>query len=140
MDEQVLVNLKSVQKVGDKEEVVDLVAEGTYKLEEGKHVIKYDEFDSESNFKTKNILKFNNNKAEIERNGEFAGTLTFEVGERNESLYSTPFGELFWEVVTEDINLNEKDDEISLKIRYELYAQNEKVSDHIIDLKVMEKI
>ena len=65
-----------------------------------------------------------------------AGNLIFEKGEKNETTYSTPFGDLNMDIITNDIQIEELDKQINLKIVYELFAQNEKVSDHTIDVSI----
>ena len=64
------------------------------------------------------------------------GNLTFDVGEKNETTYSTPFGDLNMDIITNNIEIDEGDQQINLKIVYELYAQNEKVSDHTVDVSI----
>ena len=65
-----------------------------------------------------------------------SGNLTFDVGEKNETTYSTPFGDLNMDIITNDIQIEELDKQINLKIVYELFAQNEKVSDHTVNVSI----
>jgi len=44
------------------------------------------------------------------------------------------------EVYTKDILLEENEDNIDLKIDYELYANNSKVSDSIININIRETV
>ncbi len=134
--EEVLIEIKSIQKVGDQEENVDVIARGTHTLEDGEHLIEYEEFDSETDDKTQSSIRFRDGKAEVVRKGNMAGNLTFEKGEKNETTYSTPFGDLNMDIITNDIQIDEKEKQINLKIVYELYAQNEKVSDHTVDVSI----
>ena len=128
--------IKSKQKVGDQEENVDVIARGTHTVEGGEHLLEYEEFDSETDDRTKSTIRFKDGRAEVERRGTMTGNLTFEKGAKNETIYSTPFGELNMDIFTNDIKIDEKDSQINLRIAYELYAQNEKVSDHTIDVSI----
>ena len=134
--EEVLIEIKSKQIVGDQEENVDVIARGFHTDENGEHFIEYDEFDSETDDKTSSSIRFSEGRAEVVRSGNMSGNLTFDVGEKNETTYSTPFGDLNMDVITNDIQIDEKDEQINLKIVYELYAQNEKVSDHTVDVSI----
>ncbi len=134
--EEVLIEIKSIQKVGDQEENVDVIARGTHSIEDGEHLLEYEEFDGETDDKTQNTIRFKEGKAEVLRKGNMTGNLIFEKGEKNETLYSTPFGDLNMDIITNDIQIDEKDKQINLKIVYELYAQNEKVSDHTINVNI----
>ncbi len=134
--EEVLIEIKSRQKVGDQEENVDVIARGTHTLENGEHLLEYDEFDSETDDRTSNTIRFKEGRAEVIRKGNMTGNLTFEIGEKNETIYSTPFGDLNMDIITNDIKINEGEQQINLKIVYELYAQNEKVSDHTVDVSI----
>ncbi len=134
--EEVLIEIKSNQKVGDQEENVDIVARGFHTNENGEHLLEYEEFDNETDDKTENTIRFSEKKAEVVRRGNMTGDLIFEKGEKNETTYSTPFGDLNMDIITHDIQIDEKDKQINLKIVYELYAQNEKVSDHTINVSI----
>ncbi len=134
--EEVLIEIKSKQIVGDQEENVDVIARGFHTDENGEHFIEYDEFDSETDDKTSSSIRFSEGRAEVVRSGNMSGNLTFDVGEKNETTYSTPFGDLNMDIITNDIQIDEKDEQINLKIVYELYAQNEKVSDHTVDVSI----
>ena len=134
--EEVLIEIKSIQKVGDQEDNVDVIARGFHTAENGEHFIEYEEFDSETDDKTKSSIRFREGRAEVVRKGNMTGNLTFDVGEKNETTYSTPFGDLNMDIITNDIQIDEKDKQINLKIVYELFAQNEKVSDHTVDVSI----
>ena len=134
--EEVLIEIKSIQKVGDQEDNVDVIARGFHTAENGEHFIEYEEFDSETDDKTKSSIRFKEGRAEVVRKGNMTGNLTFDVGEKNETTYSTPFGDLNMDIITNDIQIDEKDKQINLKIVYELFAQNEKVSDHTVDVSI----
>ena len=134
--EEVLIEIKSIQKVGDQEDNVDVIARGTHSIEGEEHLLEYEEFDNETDDKTQNTIRFQEGKAEVVRKGNMTGNLIFERGAKNETIYSTPFGDLNMDIITHDIQIDEKDEQINLKIVYELYAQNEKVSDHTINVSI----
>ena len=136
MSEEVLIEIKSKQVVGDQEENTDVIARGVHSIENGLHHLEYDEFDSETDDKTSSKIVFDEGLAKVQRTGAFNGSLIFEKGKKRESMYSTPFGEINWDIITHDIQIEEQEKELNLKIVYELYAQNEKVSDHTISVNI----
>jgi uncharacterized beta-barrel protein YwiB (DUF1934 family) len=122
-----------VEDTGDS---VEIMAPGKYYMRNDKHYVIYDDIDEESGVKTKNTIKFNQTSAEVLRKGDISGKITFDKGKNNQSLYSTPFGDLFVEVLTKDIHLSEQEKKVNLKIDYELYANNNKVSDSKIEIDI----
>ena len=129
-----------LQMVDDTGDNVESMSAGKYYLKKGKHYILYEDMDDENDEITKNTIKFNSETVEVTRKGLVTGKLVFKKGKNNQSLYSTPFGDLLMEVYTKDILLEEKEDNIDLKIDYELYANNSKVSDSIININIRQTV
>lgn len=132
----VIVKISGLQVVENTGDSVEMMAPGKYYMKNNKHYVIYDDIDEESGSKTKNTIKFNDTCAEVLRKGIVNGRLKFAKGENNQSLYSTPFGDLLVEVLTKDINLMEEEENVNLKIDYELYANNSKVSDSKIEIDI----
>ena len=129
-----------LQMVDDTGDNVESMSAGKYYLKNDKHYVLYEDMDDENDEITKNTIKFNSETVEVTRKGLVTGKLVFKKGKNNQSLYSTPFGDLLMEVYTKDILLEEKEDNIDLKIDYELYANNSKVSDSIININIRETV
>ena len=70
--EEVLIEIKSKQIVGDQEENVDVIARGFHTDENGEHFIEYDEFDSETDDKTSSSIRFSEGRAEVVRSGNMS--------------------------------------------------------------------
>ena len=140
MNNNVLIKISGLQMVDDTGDNVESMSAGKYYLKKGKHYILYEDMDDENDEITKNTIKFNSETVEVTRKGLVTGKLVFKKGKNNQSLYSTPFGDLLMEVYTKDILLEEKEDNIDLKIDYELYANNSKVSDSIININIRETV
>lgn len=136
MDNNVIIRISGLQKVEDTGDNVEMLATGKYYIKNNKHYLMYDEIDEDSRIKTKNTIKFNETSAEVMRKGMVNGKLVFSKGDNNQSLYSTPYGDLLVEIFTKDVKLNHQQDNISLKIDYELYANNSKVSDSEIEIDI----
>lgn len=129
-----IVGLQVVEETGD---TVETMVPGKHYIKGGKHYLLYDEIDPDNGETTKNTIKFTDSYAEVIRKGTVNARLVFEEGKNNQSIYSTPFGELLVEVLTKDIKVKESETDVNLNIDYELYANNSKVSDSNIDIKAI---
>ena len=136
MNNNVLIKISGLQSLDESSDSVEMMARGKYYEKNEKHYLLYDDFEGESGAKTKNTLKFTDNRVELVRNGLINGKLVFKKGENNQSLYSTPYGDMLLEVWTKDTALKKLEETINLKIDYELYADNTKVSDSRIEIDI----
>lgn len=134
VNSKVIVKVKGLQIVEETGDSVETVTPGKYYTRNNKHYVTYEDIDDETGVKTKNIIKFNDSFAEVKRSGFMSGKMIFEKGKNNQALHSTSYGDLLMEVLTKDINVVEEKDKINLKIAYELYANNSKISDSEIEI------
>ena len=125
--------MQVIENTGDN---VEIITPGRHYIKNNKHYLLYDDIDEESGRTTKNTIKFNKTSAEVLRKGNISGRLLFDKGKNNQSLYSTPFGDLLVEIMTKDVMLEESAEGVNLKIDYELYANNSKVSDSKIEIDI----
>lgn len=136
MYNNVVIKISGLQVVEDTGDNVEMIAVGKHYIKNSKHYLLYDEIDEENGATIKNTIKFNEEGAEVMRKGIINGKLVFSKGNNNQSIYSTPYGDLFIEVLTKDIQLKQQQDNVNLKIDYELYANNSKVSDSKIEIDI----
>ena len=136
MNNNVIVKISGLQVIEETGDSVEMLATGKHYIKNNKHYLIYDEIDNESGTTTKNTIKFTENTAEVMRKGNVNGRLFFSKGDNNQSLYSTPYGDLLVEILTKDIELRDKNDNVNLTIDYELYANNSKVSDSKIEIDI----
>ena len=139
MENNVLIKISGLQALEDTGDSIEMMALGRHYKKNDKHYLLYDDIEEETGVKTKNTIKFNDNHVEVMRKGIINGKLVFKKGENNQSLYSTPFGDMLLEVLTKDIALQQIEENINLKIDYELYANNNKVSDSRIEIDISEQ-
>ncbi len=136
MNNDVLIKISGLQSLDELSDSVELMARGKYYEKNEKHYLLYDDIEEESGMKTQNTIKFTDSLVELKRNGIVNGKLVFRKGENNQSLYSTPYGDMLLEVLTKDIALKKIAEQVNLKIDYELYANNTKVSDSRIEIDI----
>ena len=110
---------------------------GKHYLKKDKHYLLYEEYENDENTKTSNMIKFNNDIVEITRKGQVDGKLIFQENQKKQSLYSTPMGDLLIEVLTKEIEVSDDDDDVNLKIKYQIHVDGNKVSDNEIDISAM---
>ena len=134
--ESVVIKINGLQVVEETGDNVEVLAAGKHYLKKDKHYLLYDEIEDESQEKTSNIIKFNDDIVEIIRKGAVNAHLVFEEKSMKQSLYSTPMGDLLVEVLTRDIDLKEqKEGDIDLKVKYQIHIDGNKISDNEIEIK-----
>ena len=137
MDENVVIKISGLQIVENTGDNVEVIAKGKHYLRKDKHYLLYEEYENDENTKTSNMIKFNNDIVEITRKGQVDGKLIFQENQKKQSLYSTPMGDLLIEVLTKEIEVSDDDDDVNLKIKYQIHVDGNKVSDNEIDISAM---
>ena len=137
MDENVVIKISGLQIVENTGDNVEVIAKGKHYLKKDKHYLLYEEYENDENTKTSNMIKFNNDIVEITRKGQVDGKLIFQDNQKKQSLYSTPMGDLLIEVLTKEIEVSDDDDDVNLKIKYQIHVDGNKVSDNEIDISAM---
>lgn len=139
MDNNAIIRISGLQRVEETGENVEMLAQGKHYIKNNNHYLLYEEIDDDSGIITKNTIKFNETCAEVTRKGLISGKLVFDKGNNNQSLYSTPYGDLLVEIMTKDVRMEQNQENVNLRIDYEMYANNSKVSDHTIEIDISEK-
>lgn len=137
MGENVVIKISGLQIVENTGDNVEVIAKGKHYLKKDKHYLLYEEYENDENTKTSNMIKFNNDIVEITRKGQVDGKLIFQENQKKQSLYSTPMGDLLIEVLTKEIEVSDDDDDVNLKIKYQIRVDGNKVSDNEIDISAM---
>ena len=137
MDENVVIKISGLQIVENTGDNVEVIAKGKHYLKKDKHYLLYEEYENDENTKTSNMIKFNNDIVEITRKGQVDGKLIFQENQKKQSLYSTPMGDLLIEVLTKEREVSDDDDDVNLKIKYQIHVDGNKVSDNEIDISAM---
>ena len=137
MDENVVIKISGLQIVENTGDNVEVIAKGKHYLKKDKHYLLYEEYENDENTKTSNMIKFNNDIVEITRKGQVDGKLIFQENQKKQSLYSTPMGDLLIEVLTKETEVSDDDDDVNLKIKYQIHVDGNKVSDNEIDISAM---
>ena len=108
---------------------VELITFGKYVKKGGKHYIKYDELDENSEKVVKNLLKISENEVELVSRGSKSSHMYFAKGKKNYSFYRTPFGEMNVAVDTYSMDFREEEDCLEITLEYGLEVNREHVSE-----------
>ena len=77
------------------------------------------------------IIKVKGKEVQVKRLGTVRAQLEFDTTKPYQTLYSTPYGEMLMEIVTNKVDIYFLERGIKVYIEYKIMMQNEKVSDNI---------
>ena len=135
MTKDILINISGLQMDVDLNDPIEMMTTGAYYLRNGKHYILYDEL-SEDNEIVKNVIKIGPKSVELTRKGGQSSHMVFEEGKENLSYYDTPFGSLLMGVNTSNIDWIEEEEQMHLKVDYDLSMNSDHVSKCKIDVNI----
>lgn len=140
MDKEVFVTLKGLQ-INEPVDAgaVEIVALGEYYEKNDKKYIIYEEVVEGMEGKIKNIIKLSPTCMEVTKKGLTNTHMVFEENKKNLTVYNTPFGAFSLGIMAKGIDINEKDDSMSVKVEYELDMNYEHIADCTISLGVQSK-
>lgn len=135
MKNDAIIKISGLQVVDDSGESIETISAGKHYIKNEKHYAFYDELEDD-NKKISNIIKFDKDFIEVTRKGAVNTKLNFTLNKTNQSLYSTPFGDMLIEVFTKNISLNEEEADVNLLVDYEMFIDGDKVSDNKIEINI----
>lgn len=134
MSTDVTVIIKSkITSEGETEEITETV-QGTYFDKSDYGYVVADTY--ENNGKSTLRLKIGRDSLEMKRSGASNATMQFQKGAVREAVYNTPYGNLCFEIETQDLNIY-RDREIRILLKYRLKSNSEIVSGHELNISIM---
>lgn len=135
MKENAVIKISGLQEVEGTKDNVELLAAGKHYIRNNKHYILYENIEDDSEEKTSNIIKFNDEMVEIIRRGAIEGRLLLEQNAMRQSVYSTPMGDMVVEVLTEKVDVEEQiRGDVNLKVKYQIHIDGNKISDNELEI------
>ncbi len=135
MEENAVIKISGLQEVEGTKDNVELLAAGKHYIRNNKHYILYENIEDDSEEKTSNIIKFNDEMVEIIRRGAIEGRLLLEQNAMRQSVYSTPMGDMVVEVLTEKVDVEEQiRGDVNLKVKYQIHIDGNKISDNELEI------
>lgn len=142
MTKDVLISIKGLQFESGSDEAVEMIAPGEYYFRNGKHYARYEEVMEEAEGDhdiSMNTVKISRDQVEIMKKGGSNVHMVFAVDQKNVTFYTTPFGQLQIGIFTNYINVEEKEDVIEVKLKYDLEINQSFVSNCEITMYIMAK-
>lgn len=123
---QVLVSVKSIQRDRDGEDtVVELISSGRYYERQGVKYIIYNESEVTGLEGVKTTIKVYPNSVVLLRTGDVNMRHQYVLNEKHESVYQTPYGQLYMAVYTHEFNVSIQDGVGSVHLGYDISVDGE---------------
>lgn len=141
MTKDVIVTISGLQFLGEEEdnESLELITTGNYYKKNGKHYILYDEVMEGFEGVTKNVVKINEGFMDITKKGVTNVHMMFEKNKKNITYYYTPFGSLLIGIDAKNLEVEETEDNINVKVNYNLEVNYEHLADCCITMNIKSK-
>ena len=144
MTKDVLVRILGVQNEmmspSVEDEPIEIIAPATYYFKNGKHYIVYDEIvDGESASVHNKVKIIGEESLEIMKTGAINAHLMFDRKQAHTTCYATPFGQMMVSVNTKRLDIQVADDEIKLRVDYELDVNHEPLANCRIHMNIVSK-
>lgn len=139
MTKEVLVSISGAHVFDGGSNDVAVIAAGTYYNKNGKHYVVYEEMVEGFAGPIKNTLKISRDSVDIIKNGSANAHMVFEKNKKNISCYATPVGQMAIGINTNQIKLEESEDQLRVIVGYSLDINYEPVSECNIVVDVQSK-
>ncbi|MBO5199093.1 MAG: DUF1934 domain-containing protein [Lachnospiraceae bacterium] len=137
MTKEVLVTVNGMQFEIDSRESIEVISRGQYFLKNGKHYVIYEEMDAEEPTKvTRSTIKISPMQVDMIKKGSNSVHMVFAKGQNNLAYYETPFGQMMMGINTKEIEVNESEEEIAVKLKYGLDVNYAHMSDCEVSIQV----
>ena len=130
-------NVGSARGSSDEEtETTSLVTTGIYHCRDGNQYIKYDEIFEGIEGKASNLLTIRGDVVEVRKTGALETHMVFDKQQKTTMLYKTPYGTLHMNITTTDLTTSEHQDNIDIKAKYTLEANEETLSKNVLEIHI----
>lgn len=135
---------------GEDESRITTKATGQYRMLDGVHILRYMESDLKGEEKAVtmdkdsisidedgvNTIKISTGMVEMIKMGENSTHMVFDLSRPTQSVYDTPYGSLYFNIQTTRIDIEEKENAVTLNMEYSLSYEDSHISDNQIYLTV----
>lgn len=139
MTKDVLVSIRGAHMLDGDSDDVSVITAGSYYYKNGKHFIIYDEMVDDIQGSIRSTIKIGGGVVDIIKGGSARSHMVFEQDKTNVSCYVMPFGQMMVGVTTDRIDVEERPDQLQVRIDYTLEINYERVSRCHIELEVSSK-
>ena len=141
MDKEGLIHVSGLQTMdaeGD-QEPIEIVVPGEYYFRNGSHYLRYEEILEDFAEPTINYIKISPKGMEVRKKGVVNVHMVFEQGKKNMTYYTTPYGTIEMGIAATNLNLEENDSGLNMKVDYALDMNQEHVADCYLAIKAQPK-
>lgn len=139
MTKDVLITISGIQTMDGEKDNVEMITAGTYYKKNGKHYIMYEEMQDDFEGITKNTIKIAPGAMDIMKTGISCTHMMFEQDKKILSNYNTPMGMMVAGIDTKDIHMEEKEDSLTVNVKYDLELNYQFVAECNIAVVVQSK-
>ena len=140
MTKDVLVKISGLQFAEDQDNgPVEIITTGNYYKKNGKHYILYDEVQEGFDGVTKSVIKVNDDFLDVTKKGVTNVHMMFEKNRKNVTYYYTPYGSLLIGIDAKSVDVQETENDIDVKVNYELEVNYEHMADCCITMNIKSK-
>lgn len=142
MTEDILIRVRGLHTMEDEkaqDEEIEIFSIGKYYRKNGKHYIMYEELVEDLGAPVKNRIILKDGYMELKKTGPVCTTLTFQRDQKSTSWYNTPMGNLFSAVTVKEMQVEEQEDQLDIRIDYELELNYEHMADAKIEIRAVSK-
>ena len=125
MTKDVLIKISGMQfmdnaqeQQSEKQEPIEVITKGEYYYRNDKHYLKYEEITDGTDGVSNCTVKFHEDGFELLKKGSSNVHMVFEKGKKNVTYYKTPYGNILIGLDTNEIQVEEKEEEISIDVSY----------------------
>ena len=142
MTKDVLVSISGLQMAvnemeSNDDEPIEVASAGTYYFKDGKHYIFFEEVAEGLPGVTKTQIRLTGKETlEVMKKGISNMHMVFEKGKTNRCLYKTPFGELDLGICTNELLVDEKEDNINIQAEYAMDVNDEPLAECTIKINI----
>lgn len=141
MDKEVLIHVSGLQTIDaeGEQEPIEIVVPGEYYFRNGSHYLCYEEIMEDFTEPTINYIKISPKGMEVRKKGVVNVHMVFEQGKKNMTYYTTPYGTIEMGIAATNLNLEEGDSSLNMKVDYALDMNQEHVADCYLAIKAQPK-
>ena len=144
MTKDVLINISGLQvdvnEMENNDEPIETISTGNYFFKNGKHYLLFEEVSEGVPGVTKTQIKIKGEDSlEVLKRGVSNAHMIFDKKRKNRSYYETPYGQLNLGIFTRNIKIDEKEDNINIKVEYALDVNYEPLAECTIRINVKPK-
>ena len=125
------LKLVTSQQYEEHDNVDEMIIEGVVAERNGSSYITFKQVDPNYNVTINNLVKIKNGIVSIKRSGAIESNMVFDVEKPYATHYETPYGKLNIYVTTHEIESEITEENVKLRIKYEMMMQGKKISDNI---------